>query len=185
MAIKIFFCYAHEDEALLEKLKVHLTPLQRQGFINTWHDRDITAGAEWEQEIKENLNSAQIILLLVSPAFISSDYCYTIELQRAKERHERKEARVIPVILDYIDWQQEALLAKLQALHRDGRPVTGSSWHSLSEAFSDIAIGVRKIVKELLVEESNSYQEAKQHEKALRTLEQVIQLEPRDAQLYK
>ena len=74
MPVTIFFCYAHEDEALLNKLKSHLRPLQRQGEIDVWHDRDISAGSEWELEIKKHLNEAYIILLLVSPDFIDSDY---------------------------------------------------------------------------------------------------------------
>ena len=82
MPVKIFFCYAHEDEQLLKKLKSHLIPLQRQGLIDVWHDRDISAGTDWGQRIKEQLNDAQIILLLVSPDFMVSDYCYGIEMQR-------------------------------------------------------------------------------------------------------
>ena len=66
-SIEVFFCYAREDEALLNKLKTHLRPLQRQGLIDVWYDREISAGTEWEQEIKQHLNTAQIILLLVSP----------------------------------------------------------------------------------------------------------------------
>src|SRR5437588_11802535 len=104
MSVSIFFCYAHEDEDLLNKLKRHLWPLQRQGLITIWHDRDISAGTEWEQEISEQLNTAQIVLLLISPDFIASDYCYGIEMKRALERHNRKEAHVIPVILRSIDW---------------------------------------------------------------------------------
>src|SRR5215470_9381349 len=96
MPISIFFCYAREDEALLNKLKTHLRPLQRQSLIDVWYDRDISAGAEWEQEISEHLNTAQIILLLVSPDFMDSDYCYSIEMKRAVERHQRGEACVIP-----------------------------------------------------------------------------------------
>ena len=88
MAVKIFFCYAHEDEDLLKKLKMHLKPMQRAGQIDVWHDRDINAGTEWEREISHHLNTAQIILLLISPDFMDSDYCYTIEMQRALERHE-------------------------------------------------------------------------------------------------
>ncbi len=49
MPVKIFFCYAHEDEPLLNKLKGQLRPLQRQGLIDVWYDRDINAGMEWEQ----------------------------------------------------------------------------------------------------------------------------------------
>src|SRR5437667_10932619 len=105
MPVKIFFCYAREDEALLNKLKAHLKPLQREGIIDIWHDRDISAGTEWERVISEQLNTAQIILLLISPDFMASDYCYGTEMKRALERHNRKEARVIPVILRPVYWK--------------------------------------------------------------------------------
>src|SRR5690349_3048532 len=98
MAVKIFCCYAHEDEALLTKLKAHLRPLEREGVIELWHDRDISAGMEWEKAIDEHLNAAQVILLLVSPDFMGSNYGYSIEMHRAMERHERGEAKVIPII---------------------------------------------------------------------------------------
>src|SRR2546421_3669197 len=115
MPVKIFFCYAHEDESLLNNLKIHLRLLQRQGLIDVWHDRDISAGMEWEQEISKHLNSAQIILLLVSSDFIDSDYCYSVEMKRAMERNEKGEARVIPVIFRPVTWQYE-IFSKLQAL---------------------------------------------------------------------
>src|SRR2546423_2881918 len=99
MPVKLFFCYAHEDEPLLNQLKSHLRPLQRQGLIDVWYDRDISAGSDWEQEIKEQLHTAQIILLLVSPDFMASDYINDVELKRAIERHNSGEARVIPIIL--------------------------------------------------------------------------------------
>ncbi len=124
MSVSIFFCYAHEDEALLNKLKAQLRPLQRERLIDVWHNRDINAGTEWEQEIKKHLNEAKIILLLVSPDFIDSDSCYSIEMKRAKERHERKEAKVIPLILRPVDWQ--GVLGTLQALPTDAKPVMSS-----------------------------------------------------------
>jgi TIR domain len=97
MSINILFCYAREDELFLNQLKAHLKPLQRRGLIEVWHDRDISAGMEWEREISQHLNTAQIILLLISPDFMNSDYCYGVEMKRALERHERKEAQVIPI----------------------------------------------------------------------------------------
>ena len=90
--IEILLCYAHEDELLRNELARHLGGLKRQGFFDIWHDRKIIAGTEWEREIDEHLNSAQIILLLVSQYFMDSDYCYLIEMKRAIERHERGEA---------------------------------------------------------------------------------------------
>ncbi len=145
MQVTIFFCYAREDEALLKKLKTHLRPLQRQGLIDVWYDRDIRAGTEWQQEIKEHLNSAQIVLLLVSPDFMDSDYCYSIEMQRALERHARGQAKVIPIILRPVYWQGEPL-GKLQALPTDGKPVTGSDWYNLDSALYDVTKGIYKVV---------------------------------------
>ena len=147
MSVSIFFCYAHEDEDLLNKLKRHPWPLQRQGLIAVWHDRDISAGSEWEQEISQHLNAAQIILLLVSPDFIYSEYCYGIEMKRAIERHERKEAKVIPIILRPVHWQ--GVLGKLQALPKDGLPITDPDWNNLDRAFYNVTEGIRTVVEQL------------------------------------
>src|SRR5947209_19710949 len=105
-SIKIFLCYAHEDEQLCKELAIHLGVLKRQGFFELWYDREISAGTEWEREIDKHLNSAQIILLLISQYFMNSNYCYLIEMKRALERHERGEARVIPVLLRPVYWHR-------------------------------------------------------------------------------
>jgi len=148
MPVKIFFCYAHEDEELLNKLKTHLRPLQRQGLIDVWYDRDISAGSDWEQEIKEQLHTAQIILLLVSPDFMDSDYINDVELKRAIERHNSGEARVIPIILRPVYWQD--VLGKLQALPTDGKPIMSSSWQYQDEAFFNVTEGIRKTIKNIV-----------------------------------
>jgi hypothetical protein len=145
---EIFFCYAREDEKLRIELEKQLNILKRQGFINFWHDREISAGTEWEREIDTHLNSAHIILLLVSPDFMVSDYCYSKEMTRAMERHEAGEACVIPVILRPVYWRG-APFGKLQALPTDGKPVASSHWHNLDEAFYDVAEGIRKAVEEM------------------------------------
>src|SRR5579859_452085 len=155
-AIKIFFCYAHEDKKLLDVLKKHLSPLQRQNLIDVWHDRDISAGTEWKQEIEKHLNEAQIILLLISPAFIASEYCCSTEMQHALKRHRQREARVIPVILRPVDdWKKipsEGIqLGQLQALPTDTRAVT--SWWSRDQAWKAVVEGIRGTVSELLMGE--------------------------------
>src|SRR5437588_11104297 len=136
MPLKIFFCYAREDEPLLNKMKAHLAALQRLGFIDMWHDRNISAGTEWEREINKHLNEADIILLLISPDFMVSDYCYSKEMKWAMNRHEHGEARVVPVILRPVDSWKEAPFGKLQALPRDAVPITDSSWRRLDNALA-------------------------------------------------
>src|SRR5438105_2491908 len=123
-SIKIFYSYAHIDESLRNELEKHLSILKQQEIITEWYDRNINAGTEWAREINYHLNTAQIILLLVSPDFLASQYCYSIEMTRAMERHNTGEAWVIPVILRPIDWRG-APFDKLQMLPTDAKPDTG------------------------------------------------------------
>ncbi|SRR6266436_2206735 len=95
-------------------------------------------------EINIHLNSAQIILLLVSPDFLASEYCYGDEVERAMKRHEAGEAIVIPIILRPVEWE-DTPFSKLQPLPTDGRPAT--RWRNLDEAFLDIERGIRKAIK--------------------------------------
>ena len=83
MQVEIFICYAPKDLPLLEELKRHLALLQHQGHIMILHDGLISAGKEWEREIEKYLDAAQIILLLISPDFMASDYCYRKEAGKA------------------------------------------------------------------------------------------------------
>jgi tetratricopeptide (TPR) repeat protein len=145
---EVFICYAHEDESLRQNLEKHLRVLQRQNLITVWHDRKISPGTDWEQEINTALNHAHIILLLVSPDFMASDYCYGIEMQRAIQRHEQGTAKVLPIILRPVHWQTTPL-GKLQALPADARPVVSSSWYTQDEAFYSVAEGVRTAIEEL------------------------------------
>jgi HEAT repeat protein len=144
--MKLFFSYAHKDEPLRDELAKHLSLLKRQNIITDWHDRNITAGTDWAQAIDHNLNTADIILLLISSDFLASDYCYDKEMTRALERHDKSTARVIPIILRPCDWHS-APFGKLQALPKDAKPVT--EWDNQDKAFTNIAQGIRKAVAEL------------------------------------
>lgn len=142
----VFYSYSHRDEALKEKLDEQLSVLKRRGLISTWHDREIAAGTNWKDQIDDHLDTADVILLLVSPSFIASDYCWDREMKRALERHSRGHARVMPVILRPCLWQ-ETPFAELQAVPKDARPVT--LWQDQDEAFFSIATAIQQAVKEL------------------------------------
>lgn len=92
----VFFSYSHKDETLRDQLEVHLKMLQREGLVEIWHDRRIKAGGDLDASIDENLNDADVILLLVSADFLASQYCWGVEVARAMRRHEASEAAVVP-----------------------------------------------------------------------------------------
>lgn len=141
--IEVFYSYCHKDEGLRDELEKHLSILRRQGVINSWHDRRIGVGTEWAGQIDEHLNSANVILLLVSSDFLASDYCYDLEMARAMERHDAGEACVIPISLRPCDWKGTPF-EKLQGLPKDMKPVT--TWANQDEAFTGIAKGIRQAV---------------------------------------
>ena len=143
---ELFFSYCHKDEDLRNEMEVHLTMLKRQGIISTWHDRRIGAGSEIDGSISEKLESAKIILLLVSPHFLASDYCYDREMTRAMERHESGEAIVIPVILRPCEWHG-APFGKLLATPTDGKPVT--KYADQDDAFLTVVQDIRSAVSKL------------------------------------
>lgn len=140
---RLFFSYSHRDELVRDELETHLVMLKRQGVIETWHDRRIVAGDEFGGQISEHLESADIILLLVSPYFLASSYCYDVEMARAMERNEAGSARVIPVIIDPCDWHS-APFGSLLAMPQDGKPV--SKFPNVHDAFLQVTNAVRRAV---------------------------------------
>jgi hypothetical protein len=140
----LFFSYSHQDEGLRDQLEKHLTMLKRQGFIETWHDRRITAGEPIDRAISSNLETAEIVLLLVSPDFLASDYCYEREMSRAIERHKLGSSTVIPVILRACDWH-DSPFGGLLAAPKDGKPVT--QWSDIDSAFLDVTMAIKTALR--------------------------------------
>ncbi len=193
-SVEIFFSYSHKDEDLRDKLASHLAVLKREKIIADWYDRQIVAGTPWADEIDAHLNTADLILLLISADFLNSDYCWGVELNRAMKRHRNEEAWVIPVILRPVDWKG-ASFGLLQALPKNAKPVT--SWSNQDEALMDVAKGIRAAVEKIRQRKTiaNSrhgfqqqlaavHQQAKQSiqsrnwQKALEQLESLQRLQP-------
>jgi hypothetical protein len=144
--LSLFISYSHRDEALKQELEDHLALLKRQNKIRPWQDRQIEAGTDWNEQIRDALDAADIILLLVSPRFMNSEFCYGKEMERAMQRHHNGDARVIPIILTPTDWKG-APFDRLQVLPKDGKPVV--DWPNHDAAFVDVVKGIRRAVETL------------------------------------
>lgn len=149
--VKVFVSYSHRDENLRAVLETHLALLKNQGVLQVWHDRQIRAGEEFDASINQQIDEADIILLLISPDFIASSYCWSVELKRAMERHDAKSTRVIPIILRACDWHS-ASFGKLLAAPKDGKPVR--LWSDLDEAFLDVAKHIRSVAEAIIAKSS-------------------------------
>jgi hypothetical protein len=171
--IEVFFSYSREDKSLRDKLEKHLISLRRQGVISLWHDREIVAGSEWEEEIDRHMRTADIILLLVSPDFVASKYCYEVELPDAMARHEAEEAYVVPILLRPTAGWKNLSFAKLQVYPSGGKAVT--LWGNEDEAFVDVAEGIAIAVTQLLEGREQRRREQERQEQKQINSEQIRQ----------
>src|SRR6185436_10208935 len=120
--LEVFISYASKDEDLVEEFKPYLEGLERQKVIKTFYGSDSDVGLPWREEIRKHINSAQLILLLVSKHFLASECCYEFELDLAMKRHELGAARVVSIILGSSNWR-DTQLGEFQVLPRGGKSV--------------------------------------------------------------
>ena len=129
-AVRVFCAYAHSDSRYRERLIAALKGLERNGAIKIWFDRQISPGTDWNQVIAKELETAEIVLMLISNDFVNSDYCVGIEMQRALVRSDNGEVRAVPVLIRQVYWP-DSLVTKLQCLPSNGQPV--EKWDSSEE----------------------------------------------------
>src|SRR5216110_1634924 len=142
----IFISCVDEDKAFLEGLELHFSSMIRERLAECWHRYKISPGSDWRGSIRMYLQNADIILLLVSPSFIASDYCYEEEAVTAMERHKSGKAHVIPVIVQPIVESEQLIFGALKSLPI-GEAV--SMWSNREEAFSNVVKGVRDVIDDL------------------------------------
>ena len=142
--INVFISYSSKDGSLKDQLLKHIAVLEHENICCS-HDRDIDAGLNWESQVDNLLQNADIILFLVSPNFVASPFCSDVEVRAALARHARAQATVVPVILKPVDCRPLPF-GKLNALPSKGIPVT--KFRNRDEAFREITIGIRKLAEQ-------------------------------------
>ncbi|MEH2459633.1 toll/interleukin-1 receptor domain-containing protein [Nostoc sp.] len=154
----VFLSYSPRNKKLRVDLEESLNTLEKQGVISIWHDEKIRAGNNRNIEINKNLNSACIILLLITRHFLNSEYHRNFEIKQAMEKQNAGKAHVIPVLLSPIaGWQSirfgDLQLGDLQYLPKNGKFITDSRfWKNQNEAFVQIAEEFAEAVQQIAAE---------------------------------
>lgn len=143
---RVFVSYARVDELHRARLEVHLKPLVRDGLIDVWSDQAVAAGADWERDIQHRLATADIVILLVTPDFVASEYCFELELPEVLRRHEEEGLCVLPVLVKSVDLVNLPI-GRFQGLPTERWPI--SAWRDADEAWLQVARGVRKAAQEI------------------------------------
>lgn len=142
---KVFISYSHIDEDYKKAFETHLSGLKRQNLIVIWNDREVLIGDEWDDKIKENLETSDIILFMISSDFLASEYINEIEINKTIARHEKKEVKIVPVFLRPCDFKS-SILSKFQGVPRDTKYITSSD--NIDLAFLEVVNELKKIIED-------------------------------------
>lgn len=139
----LFISYSHKDEDFKNELMSHFKGMIDKGTIKAWEGRAILPGQDWDLEIKKKLEEATVILFLVSSAFMDSDYIKDVEIKHAIERYDKKEVKIVPVILRPCDFDSLPLNKHL-AVPTGRKPI--SRWDDRDEAYLDVVNHIKRML---------------------------------------
>jgi hypothetical protein len=136
---RVFFSYSHSDAEYLDRMLIHLRPVERSGAINLWSDTKIRAGDRWREEIRRAVREARVVVLLVSADFLASEFIVTNELPPLLAAAEVEGARIIPVIVKPSRFVRDDSLSRFQALNDPKEPIIRMGEAEREELYAKLA----------------------------------------------
>jgi hypothetical protein len=141
-ATRVFVSYCHTDRKWLERLRVHITPLIRDGVVDIWDDTRLPPGEDWEHAIVKALSHAQAAIVLVSADFLASEFITNVELPRLLLNARERGTVILPLIIGHSQFSRSEL-ARFQAVNDPDRPL--GTVGSRARADRDLAAAVSKL----------------------------------------
>jgi hypothetical protein len=140
---KVFISYSHKDAKWMDRLQVHLKPLERKGVIDLWADTKIAAGARWREEIQAAIESATVAIVLVSADFIASDFISEHELPQILSRAESGGTTILPIIVGPCLFDGSGLDV-FQTVNPPNSPLAAMSSVEQEQILVDLALAIQK-----------------------------------------
>lgn len=145
---KAFISYSHVDKEYLNRLMVHLKPLERDGLLDIWQDSKIKVGDHWKEEINTALAEANIAILLISADFLASDFIINNELPPLLSKAEAKGTKIVPLILTHCRFSRDSSLNKFQAVNEPNEPLSILNKEEREAIFDMLSFDIEKALRE-------------------------------------
>ncbi len=138
----VFVSYSHKDQGYLDRLMIHLSPLEKQGRIKLWADTKLRDGDRWKEEIERTLNESKIAVLLISADFLASEFIIDNELPPLLRAAQTKGTQILPVIVKACRFVREPTLACFHAVNDPQRPLANTDEAERERVYDKIAEAV-------------------------------------------
>lgn len=144
---RVFISYSHHDREYLDRLLVHLKPLEKEGVIDLWTDKKLRPGDRWRKEIERALDRANVAVLLISADFLASDFITGNELPPLLRNAEDKGTRIIPLILKPCRFARETNLRQFHAINDPDKSLIRLSEGEREMLYDSVAAEVERTLK--------------------------------------
>ncbi|HSS21566.1 MAG TPA: toll/interleukin-1 receptor domain-containing protein [Pyrinomonadaceae bacterium] len=145
---QVFISYSHKDKNWLERLLFHLQPLEKSGTLIRWDDTLIRSGSKWRDDIEKALNLTQVAVLLISPAFLASNFIVNNELAPLLNAANEDGAVILPVIISHCSFEQVPSLAEFQSVNSAAEPLDSLSEALLEAEFANLVSAIESILRD-------------------------------------
>lgn len=159
--LKAFISYSHDDMRFKNSLLKHLESINKLFNIDFWHDGEINAGGHINDDVIYALNISDIIILLISENYISSNFCYNIEMERAFQRERNNECIIVPVLLKNTSLNEAMPFYNLKTLPTDRKPIT--SFRPYDKGYADVTEQLTKLIRTFLDNKTSLNQKGKKN----------------------
>lgn len=143
----LFISYSHKDKRFLERLQIHLKPLERENLIELWDDTKLLAGDKWKQTIEESLKKARVAILLISADFLASDFIVNNELPPLLKDAKAKGTIIIPIIVNSCRFSRDKNLSSFHAINDPKNPIAKMPFPEQEEVFDQVSELVERYIK--------------------------------------
>lgn len=152
--LKAFISYSHIDMDYKISLLKHFESINKLYNIDFWHDGLIEAGGHIDSEVIAELDTSDIIILLISSAYISSNFCYNIEMERAFKREQENKCLIVPILLKKTALNESMPFYNLKTLPTDRKPI--SSFRSKNDGYVDVTEHLTTLIRNYIKKDNSS-----------------------------
>jgi hypothetical protein len=144
---KIFVSYSHRDTKWVDRLQVHLRPMERDGLIQRWDDRLIQPGRNWRDEIRSAIEAAKIAILIISADFLASEFISRNELPPLLQSAKERGTHILPILVSPSRFVSTASLSSFQAFNPPSKPLSAMTGTQREMLFVSVADKIEQMLQ--------------------------------------
>lgn len=143
---KVFISNCHKDKKYMERILIHLKPLEKNGSLDIWVDTMIKTGELWKKEVEKSLSSAEVGILLISADYLASDFIIDNELPPLLVNAQKNGTTILPIVVKPCRFLRDKNLNVFQSINNPENPLCSLNEKAREEVYERLSKEVEELV---------------------------------------